>query len=309
MVHRYEPEDVRRELLYLRKGQGFTADRLERAPAIRSVLGGSNAPYEMLRERFESAVLSLRDDDSVLLMAVFGLTLPTQGMHSVAMRRDHIGAELGIGREAVADRDAAAIERLLVQLLTGWYPKSPTGVRIPESHNGFVQHSMSITTLVRNRRHQESRHHYRLVALFDGVQYLAMSAVRPEPPIVAGEDFTVRTNDIAKGYVHQFWHTTPMQRGQTYDLRFLIRNPDPDEPYLLTEESLALHEPTRFAVFEVIFQGDRPTTIWEFSGLTALERPGAPSKDQLLDFEGAPSVRAEFNDLYGGLYTGIAWDW
>lgn len=307
MVDRYEPEDVRRELLYLRKGQGFTAERLERAAAVRGVLGGSNTPYEMLRERFESAITSLRDDDAELLGAVFGLSPETAGMRRAADRRDYLGAKLGIGREAVADRDADAIERLLVQLITGWYPKSPTGIRTPESHNGVVQHAVRITTVVRDRKLLETNHHYRFFCVFDGVEYIAVSTAATELPIPSG-DFTVRTNDIAKGYVHQFWHTTPMQRGQTYDLKFRVPGV-PDDPYWLTEESLAFHEPARFAVFETVFIGEKPRVVWKFGGLTALERPGTPTKEQLLDLGQSSSVRAEFHDLYGGLFHGVAWEW
>lgn len=125
----------------------------------------------------------------------------------------------------------------------------------------------------------------------------------------ACDDFTVRTVKIENGYLHQFWHPTPMARGQTYDLRFRIPNPDANDVYWLTEESMAFHEPTRFASFEVIFLGDQPTTIWKFSGLTPLERPGIPATNRLLDFAGTSSVKAQFHDVYGGLYHGIAWDW
>lgn len=309
MARRYEPKDVLADLLYLRKGPGFTAERLAARTALVGVLGGTAEAPEVLRERLESAIQSLHDGEAELLGEIFGLTTETEGTAGLAARRDLAGRRLGIKREAVADRDAIAIENLLRQLITGWYPKSPTGIRIPELHNGFVQHAVSVTTFVQDRRHLESRHHYRLFALFDGVQYLGWSAARAEPPVVVGTEFTVKTVETAAGYLHQFWHSEPMRRGQTYDLRFRVVNPDPNDPYWLTEESLAFHEPTRFANFEVVFLGLVPATVWKFAGLTAHERPGAPTPETLLDPADEASVKAVFRDLYGGLYCGIAWEW
>lgn len=184
------------------------------------------------------------------------------------------------------------------------------GIRVPESHNGFVQHAVSVTTFVRDRKHLESRHHYRLFALFDGVEYLGWSSAEPTPPLVVGDDFRVKTVEAAGGYLHQFWHKEPMQRGQTYDLAFRVVNPEPvKDPYWLHEESLALHEPTRFVSFEVVFLGAIPSIIWRFSGLTALERPGLPTKTSLLELSGSASAKVQFCDIYGGLYCGLAWEW
>ena len=121
----YDPEDVRRDLLYLRKGVGFTDKRLSGCSALVTVLGGVSEPVEVLRERLESAIDSLHDADGELLRIVFGMDADVQGATTLAARRDHAGTRLGLGREAVADRDARAIERLLHQLVTGWYPKSP----------------------------------------------------------------------------------------------------------------------------------------------------------------------------------------
>lgn len=311
MAAEYAPKNVLADLLYLRKGPGYTRDRLVARKGLVSVLGGAAEPVEVLEERLISAIWSLREGDAELLLDIYGLATETSGLMSLGQRRDRAGRTLGIKREAVADRDAAAVEKLLTHLLTGWYPKSPTGIRVPESHNGFVQHAVSVTTFVCDRKHLESRHHYRLFALFDGVEYLGWSSAEPTPPVVVGEDFTVRTVETAGGYLHQFWHKEPMQRGQTYDLAFRVVNPDPvNDPYWLHEESLAFHEPTRFASFEAVFLGDLPCVAWAFSGLTVLERPGAPARANELAMTGStPAARTQLRDLYGGLYSGIAWEW
>lgn len=308
MGARYQPEDVRADLLYLRKGRGYTAERLASRPALVSILGGKSERAQVLRERLESAIQSLHDDDAKLLMEVFGLNTG-RALTTLAARRDAVGCRLGVTREAVADRDSAAIERLLRQLITGWYPKSPAGIRIPESHNGFVHHGVRVVTCVRDGRHLESQHHYRLFALFDGVEYLAIATGYLTSPVPVGTDFTVRTVELAGGWEHQFWRREPMRRGRTYDLVFRVVNPTPDEPEWITEESMAFHEPTRFAEFEVVFLGKQPQAIWSFRGLTAHERPGTPTNGTVVTLGDDGRAKAQFADVYGGLYCGVAWAW
>ncbi|MXG88430.1 hypothetical protein [Nocardioides flavescens] len=296
------------DLLLLRKGPGYTAARLAKRTDLVACLGGAHEPSNVLRERLESAIYSLRVADADLLLDIFALTPRMEGVTQLGLRRDAVAQRLGITREAVADRDAAATTRLQTQLLTGWYPKSPTGLRITESHNGFLHHSVRITTVVRDRKHLETRHHYRLLALFDGIEYLAISAAGWDPPVALSPNFRLSTIETAGGQSHQFWHAAPMQRGYVYDLSFRVPNADQNDPYWLTEESLAFHEPTRFAEFEVMFIGQAPAAVWKVDGMTALERPGEPSKATFLP-TGSSTVHARFRDAYGGLFYGIAWDW
>ncbi len=330
----YDPEDVRRELLYLRKGVGYTDARFQACPALIQILGGAHEPVELLRERVESAIHSLHDADADLLWRVFGFDADGR---TLAARRDAVGRALGLSREAIADRDAQAVERLLHQLVTGWYPTSPIGIRIPESHNGIVQHHVHVATVVNNRKHELTHHRYRFMATFDGAEYLAVAGDHEALVSVTTGDFTVRLRPAARGTLYQFWHAEPLRRGKVYDLGFIVRNPDvANDPYWLTEESLAFHEPTRLATFEVQFKGDVPASIWHFRGLTASERPGKPTDQNRLTPGGVsrdestptrsetkrsrsgraaiPTFRpnqaaTQLSDLYGGLYAGVAWSW
>ena len=181
-------------------------------------------------------------------------------------------------------------------------------MRVPTSHNGVVQEAVSIRTVVDNRRWQETREFYRLFAAFDEAEYFTISSSFPGRPVPEG-DFTVRTKRIDESFSHQFWHVRPMRRGQFYDLRFrLVPDADFGDPGIITEESRAFHEPTRYASFEAIFLGTRPSRIWQYERLTYFERPGVPTSEQPLHFTGL-AVRARFHDLYGGLHNGIAWIW
>ena len=308
MTSSYSPEEVLRDLLFLRKAGGFTRQRFKRTLALRAVLGGENDPLELSQERFESAINSLRDADALLLLQVYGLVANTRDLPDLQSRRDTVAKQVGIGRDAVADRDTAAVTRLQYQLLTGWYPKSPVSIRIPESHNGVVNHHVHVRTLVRDRRHIESLHHYRFFCTFDGAEYLAFTTAPDVPVTVIGDDFRVTNDNAESGVVHRFWHA-PMERGRIYDLRFRINNPNRDEPGWLTEESLAFHEPTRFASFETKFEGDIPPTVWKFAGLSSYQRPGNPDTMKIIHPDPSGTVSAAFRDLYGGLYAGVAWQW
>lgn len=305
------PEDLRQALLFLRKGKGLTVERLGAQPALVEVLGGTQVRPEILIERLESAINSLWDTDEELLLDVFGMSPATAHLARVGDRRDHYGARQvpPIKRDAVADRDATAVERLLDQLITGWYPKSPIPHPIPTSHNGYVIHQLHVRTIVKNRRHLETHHLYRLFMLFDDVPYFPIDTHDPTIPDLVGNDFTFERHDYANGYQRRFQHREPMRKGQTYDLRYVVRNRNPDEPEESIGEYMAFHEPARFTTFEAKFIGERPSVIWRINRLTSIALPGAPSAESHLDLGSDATAVAHFRDLYGGLYSGLTWDW
>ena len=295
--------------MYLRKDAGFTASRIARAPLVRQLLGGENETYEILRERFLSAIHSLRDPHPEILLDIFALSSATDGANLLKQRRRVYGERHGIKVEAVADREDAALDNLRKQLVTGWYPKSPAGFPVPESHNGFVQQEAAILTIIKNRAWHETREYYRLIAAFDEADFIAISSSFPGRPIAEG-DFTVRTVRIGESFTHRFFYKEPMRRGETYELKFRIV-PDPEfgERGALTETSRAFHEPTRFATFQSVFIGEKPGKIWSYWGLTFFERPGNLKTGEQLEFNDESVVMAVFYDLYGGLFSGIAWEW
>jgi hypothetical protein len=101
-------------------------------------------------------------------------------------------------------------------------------------------------------------------------------------------------------------------RGQLAELRFTMtpdqKLADPNS-LRLNETTRAFHEPTLEAKFELIFIGEKPQVIWQYDHLAMYERPGVPAKEQLLDLGDTSVVQANFTDLYGGLFSGVAWKW
>ncbi|MCM3895775.1 hypothetical protein ND991_11195 [Gordonia sputi] len=309
MLTRSDTSDLTGDLLYMRKGDGFTANRIVNAGTLRFVLGGAGEPFDSLRSRFVSAIRSLRDPEPELLLAAYGLAPEYGGLPTIRERRQKYGGTVDRGIDTVADREDAAIDHLRVQLLSGWYTQSPLPARLPEMHNGIIQESVHIFTLVVDKIWKETREHYRFVALFDEAEYIAISSSYPGRPIPEG-DFTVRTVRIGESFSHQFWHSPgPMQRGRTYDLRFaLVPHAGYGEPGAVVEEARAFHERALVVTIEVKFQGVEPRRVWAFKDLTYFERPGPPSRASIEPTKDG-TVRARLHDRHGGLFSGFAWAW
>ena len=304
-----ESELLLRDLQLLLKRDGFVPHRVARATTLRQILGGADEPYEIARERFVSAIESLREPFPQMLLEVFALTPDVESLAGLPARYEHYGARVGLKIDAVRRQVAKALELLRNQLTTGWYPKSPLPFRIPESHNGVINEVVLVQTIVRNENWQETREHYRFVAAFDEADYLAISTDQAGLVEAAG-DFSVNRRQLGDHYEDRFSYKEPMRRGRAYDLRFR-RRPETDVavPMVLVGEWRAFHEPTRIAVFEVAFLGRLPVRVWRFSGLTHLQAPGEPSADEILEVSVTSVARARFVDLYGGLFSGIAWEW
>lgn len=307
--------DLFDELIYLRKARGFTVDRLERTELLRSQLGGSDETFESMRLRFVSAVQSLREPDEALLLNAFGLTPESAALATLTARRAFYGktmltsGERGI--DTVAAQEDAALRNLQVQLLTGWYPMSPLGVRVPEIHNSLIMESVEIITVIRDRIWQENREHYRFLTLFDEARSITISSTNPLIAVPADEGWRMVTEQAPNGFDHEFYPPEPFRRGQVYDLRYtFVQNPEFGEPEAITETSLAFHQRTLAASFEVIFIGAKPERIWKVDRLTQVQRPGEPTSANTLSFkDGGSSVRARWRDLQDGLYCGVAWEW
>lgn len=298
-------KDLRRML----KREGFRPQRVASARTLQRILGGSTEPFDVLQERFISAINSLADEDAGALLDGYALSSDTEHLESLPDRYEVIGRKLGLKIDATRSRVSAAIDRLQAQLTTGWYPKSPLPFRVPESHNGIINEFVIVQTVVKNRKWRETRERYRFIAAFDEADYLAISSSQPGPIETLGE-FDCERRPIGDHFEDRFFMPEPLRRGSTYDLKFRrLPPPEADNPEVLVGEWRAMHEPTRDAGFEVFFQGETPRTIWRFSGLTHLQAPGRPEPTNRLKLSPQGSVRARFHDLYGGLFCGIAWEW
>jgi hypothetical protein len=306
-------EDLITDLMYLRKDRGFTIGRLRNASTLLKLLGGGSQDFQDLRVRFVSAVNSLPDKQSAsVLRAAYGLAADCPDYGSLSERRKAYGQRVGLKADAVAKHENAAIQELAIQLLTARYTMSPLPFSVDVvPHNAAIHERVEITTLVKDRLWVETREYYRLVLLVSDVGYLEISSDIPAK-IKSTCDYAAKTEPNSGGLRHRFYFDKPLMRGQVCELSFTMtpdsKLADPDN-LVLIEETRAFHEPTIAARFEVVFMGQKPSVIWQYDHLAMYERPGKPIRQQLLETTNGSTVIADFTDLYGGMYSGVAWKW
>ncbi|MCL2807435.1 MAG: hypothetical protein FWD27_04625 [Coriobacteriia bacterium] len=305
-------EDLITDLMYLRKDRGFVAARLRNASTLLAVLGGASQDFTDLKVRFVSAINSLPDKQAAsLLIAVYALTNETAALPKLSERRISYGKRVGLKTDAIAKHENAALRELAIQLLSARYTMAP----LPFSanvmpHNATIQEYVEVKTLVKDKLWQETKETYKLISLVDDVGWLEISS--SIPATVTSTTAKVKTEPSSGGLRHRFYYDKPLMRGEATTLTF---NMSPDEKLadpsslILLEETRAFHEPTLKARFEVFFIGQVPEIIWQYNHLTFFERPGTPTKQQLLPLEKHNSAQTTFTDLYGGMFSGIAWQW
>jgi hypothetical protein len=303
-------EELIEDLIYLRKDAGFVPERLKIATAFVEVVGQGDADFDTLKNRLLSALDSLSEPDADCLLAAFGLLPDYAGMKLTA-RREQYGALVKRKTDTLVDRENTAIKELALVLLCNRYTNAPLPASAPAYHNAALEERVEILTIVRDRLWLETRNHFRLIPLIDGAEFLEISSSIPAV-ITPTCDCVTRTKTTPNGLTHRFIYAEPLKRGKPVDLSFVM-NPDVSQDktlnYALLEESRAFHEPTMSFRVEVVFLGEKPEVLWQYKQLPFFTRPGEPTGANLLDSNNSSTVAAEFSDLYGGLFSGIAWRW
>ena len=304
-------EDLITDLFYLRRDAGFKPERVfKKADVFLRAIGGKEQDFETIKARLVSAIDSLPDKQGAeSLMAAFAIAPDFTNIPKLTDRRKQFGQMIDRKVDTIAERENSAINELALRLLTGNYTSAPLPTGTPIMHNAALQESIEIVTLVRDRLWIETRERYRLIPLMDNVDYLEISSSIPAK-VIPTSGTVAKSEDTENGLKHCFWYKKPLMRGRPVELSFIML-PDGtrDDQLILVDDSRAFHEQVFNFSVEVIFLGIKPKLIWRYKQLPFFERPGKPTKQQLIDLGGSSSVRAEFNNLYGGLFSGIAWEW
>lgn len=187
-----------------------------------------------------------------------------------------------------------AIDELVAVLISGRYPKSPIPTRIAESHSGVAIYSMSVHTIVRDRRHEETRYRFQLVGLADGVDYFG--ARHGQPQRAARDQRRLHPPDevLRRGPpAPVLAHGTHEARS---DLRPPLLHPKPhrSKEAALTAEHMAFHKTTRFATFAVSFIGETPKKIWRVDRLAGIAAPGEPTHESSLQLDTHQTASTQF---------------
>ena len=304
-------EDLLADLIYLRKEAGFTPRRMREASTFLEVMNGQEHSYETVKARLISAIHALPDQRyTEVLLAAMALAGEFEGIPLLKQRRELLEQQTGYKPDTIADWESAAIHELIIFLFSARYAQSPLPAGAPAMHSTAIHERVQVTTLVRDRLWMETREFYRTIPLIKGVEYFEISSDIPARITTASSDVIVKSETTGSGLKHRFYFNQPLERGKPVELSFIMQ-PDGvrDEELLIKEDTRAFHLPTIKSGMEILFLGEKPQFMWHYSQLPLFERPGTPVKERLLDLGGGSTVRVEWDDLYGGLYAGIAWVW
>lgn len=163
-------EDLLTDLLYLRKGEGFTLTKARNASTFLFFMGGAGQTFEELSTRFISAICSVEEDESVEVMLIaYGLEPGYDELSSLKERREKYGWAIGRKVDTVADLEQAAIQELAIRILLSHWVNAPLPANIPVIHGDFICETLRSTVLIRDRCLVETRETQRLIALADNL--------------------------------------------------------------------------------------------------------------------------------------------
>jgi hypothetical protein len=304
--------DLVDDLVYLRKSRGLTLDRLTKAEAVVRACGGSDQPIETVYERFVAALRSLGNSRGALaLQAAYGID--DGSADELSERRAAYAASVNRKPDTIRDWEDEAIDELALKLLTAFYAGAPTPDKLPIPHGGFLLRSLTVLTIMRDRRFMESQQTRQLISLVDGAKGFVYGTY--SPTILSDpQNCTVRLSKTTpNGVLHEVMFPEPLQRGQSHTFSFREHVPDEakePEPPLEDFAGQTFESPTLRYRQEVAFLGERPKVVWAYDKLSRIERPGEPEEGNVVPLVGDGGIAAaQFYELYGGLCTGIAWWW
>lgn len=82
-----------------------------------------------------------------------------------------------------------------------------------------------------------------------------------------------------------------------------------EEHAALKLASRAFHDRTLLASIQVGFIGDKPRSLWKFDRVSPFARPTKANEHNTLELDDRGIAGIRLRDVYGGLFSGIAWDW
>lgn len=302
-------EDLITDLMYLRKGPGFTASRAYEASTFISVIGGKSQIFESIKLRFTAAIRSLPDkSSSEALLVAYGLLPGYDATMLLKDRRAKYGKQVNRKYDTLSDREVAAIKELAIRLLTAYYSGAPLPAELPLPHGGYLINSLSVVTVIQDRSFIEHQQTRRVISLVQGAgSFEYQSSARTK--VIPIEGAEIETQYVKNSAIHKLIFPVPLKRGQSHKFSFkeILTEPEPELDEDFAGQSF--ETPTLSYKQTVIFKGAKPSVIWSYDKLSRFVRPGEPTDENRLTIDENGIVSKEFNQLYGGFHFGVAWRW
>lgn len=296
------------ELQYLRKGEGITLAKLARSPEVLRVCAVTRLDPQAALDRIEETIDVLRNRRSAqALRAAYAL----DGLEPLRLLKDRRARFAGDrSTDTVENWENQGIEELRLLLLArqpAIQPKSDTG-GLPIG--GYAMESLEAIYRYTDGCFTESVQTREVIALVDNADgFIYATHVTTELTVVRGGQPAVLDHSPEGWVRYKIMFPKPLVRGESHQFVIRERLAEPETARPLEDKiSQIFHIPTRTFWVVAEFAGDVPPLAWAFDKLTHFERPGTPTKKNRLWPDGNRLVK-EFNTLYGGLFSGIAWRW
>lgn len=238
----------------------------------------------------------------------------TEGHVRLLDRRRAYGKLVDRSPDTLLDWEDRAMTVLSLRLLTNYYAGAPIDRQLPIPHGGFLLGELSVKTHIRDRHFVEQEQHRTVVSLVSGAKGFQYNSNNEETELEPLEGARVETEHINGGSVHRLYFLTePLDLGEVHRFGFIEhpRTPSPAHSPAPNQDKAgqSFETPTLRYRQEVKFEGDAPEMLWSYQNLSLLERPGQPTPGHELKLNSRRFAGQTFSQLYGGLYSGIAWRW
>jgi len=320
---RLDDDDVAtlsKQLGWLTKRDGFTQARLVQAGIVDEVLRRSlDDSFERLRHRFLSAIATLTEEQQSVLLDAFALSPETQNTPSLLQRRLIHAERIRRKGDTVRTRESAALKQLHSRLVSGRYAQAPLVLDVAEMHGGIIYEEVSILIVIENKRWKNTYEHHRFINMAGDLDFVTItrSYAGVIHPSHKGE-FKVNSRKVdGAGWNDHFWHlnaartqTAPMEDETRYEVKFRVDPPQgASEPGPMSLGSRALHARSLLLTIGVVFIGERPASIWKFTGASPFARPHAADEYNQVQLDKRGAARLTLRDVHGGLFNGFSWEW
>ncbi len=318
-------EDLNYELVLLRKGKGFTVERVKKLRTFTFLLG-ENLDFVNLKLRFVAAISALPDKElSELLLAIYGLSEGYENLVNLSARRETFSRKIGgLSDDTLNARERSAIDDLTTIIVNHYDNRTDLAANtiVPEYSRITIFHS--ILTEVENCAFAKQTQELRILPLRDQLDSAAPVYGFSTPSLTEIKPLfgirEVSSTFTDRGSFHKFYLSELLKRGVENHFAFeeIPRKSQSKQPNFNPEyfdherqsySGSNISIPTRELEVEVKFYEKFPSEIWKYKNKTKVEIPGTLTDETKLILSNEHSVRANFLDLFVGYGSGVAWKW
>jgi hypothetical protein len=302
-------DDLIFDLKYLRKNEGITPARLQNANTVRQVLGRTYDAYEDCLEFIQAQIEELPDKvDGKSLLIAYGLLPGCTDICPLSKRRDWYGQQINLKRDAITDREDAAIDELAHKMIRASISRSTIDAAIPCKPGSIIQESVTVKVFVKDGRWVRTDENHCLVLLADNINELEFVSVLPAR-IFTNDSSISKAITLDGSLRHRLYLKQTSNRGDLVEVTFSLLPECENHKQVLSIATRAQSAMTQRLEYEVDFNGRYPARIWSFCCLQEHDIDTQRYKHKQIAINGSGIAKVVFRELSSSLYSGVAWEW